>query len=69
MKNKISVINMVLYIVCAIIWDINLVKCFMTNNLDKLSFVLAVLWTLSATLSVITYVKNKKKKINNYIKT
>ncbi|MBQ1992203.1 MAG: hypothetical protein II233_05445 [Clostridia bacterium] len=61
MKNKISVINMVLYIVCAIIWDINLVKCFMTNNSDKLSFVLAVLWTLSATISVIQYVKDKNK--------
>ena len=65
MKNKISVITMVLYIVCAVIWDLNLIKCFMLDNVDNVSYVLdilcAVLWTLSATISVIQYVKDKNK--------
>ncbi|MEE0265699.1 MAG: hypothetical protein UD936_08750 [Acutalibacteraceae bacterium] len=63
MKNKLNTVTMIASIVCAIVWNLNLLKYFIADNQSAdyliLEIICAGAFTISAVIWTVYYIKQK----------
>jgi len=68
-KKKMYLVNVIIYFICAIVWNTIVVLDFTRGDLDSLSFVLhtvcAVLFDFCVIIWFVAYRKAKKEEENN----
>ena len=64
MKDKKTSIIMIIFIVCAVVWNMILLEEFLSGDINSKSFIIhiicAIVWDLNAIVWTIRYIKSKK---------
>ena len=62
--NKKSMITMIIFIICAFVWNMILLEEFLSGDINSKSFIIhiicAIVWDFNAIVWTIRYIKSKK---------